>query len=234
MWRLRKPLAWLFAMECFLFALVVWIIHVPPRQGQPFIDGGDSSSLLTTIEVCTFYAVITSILGIASWMIRKEKASSRLWGVAASLTNLFLYLQPLYWYQIGRQGVWVHWAICLLGLIAFFAPQPEAHGTADQPDGKVPSGGVCYAFGILFPLAYLLTVRRDKQNAFLRFHCIQCVLLFLFWTPFLIYTDMSPAKHISTIIILLFLLSFLASWIQAHRRRQFRLPIIGSIAARLS
>jgi len=185
-WRLRKPLAWLFAIECFLFALVVWIIHVPPQHGQTFISGGDASSLLTTIEVCTFYFLVIGILGIAWWTVWKEKASSRTWGIAASITNLFVYLQPNYWYQIQRQGVWVHWAICLLGLIAFLVPQPETHTSGDQHDGEVPSGGVCYAFGIVFPLVYLLAVRREKQNPFLRFHCIQCVLLFLFWTPFLI------------------------------------------------
>ena len=64
-------------------------------------------------------------------------------------------------------------------------------------------------------------MRREKQEPFLRFHCIQCVLLSLFWTPFLIYTDMHPATRISAIIILVFLISFFTSWIQA--RDTFRL-----------
>ena len=54
-------------------------------------------------------------------------------------------------------------------------------------------------------------MRREKQEPFLRFHCIQCVLLSLFWTPFLIYTDMHPATRISAIIILVFLISFFTS-----------------------
>jgi uncharacterized membrane protein len=62
---------------------------------------------------------------------------------------------------------------------------------------------------------------------------IQCVLLFLIGTPFLIYVDIHPAKFMSTVIFLLFLISYLTSWIQAHQRKQFHLPIIGSIAAHL-
>jgi uncharacterized membrane protein len=41
-----------------------------------------------------------------------------------------------------------------------------------------------------------------------------------------------PATRISATIFLLFLLSYLTSWIQAKRRKQLRLPIIGSMAAR--
>jgi len=40
-----------------------------------------------------------------------------------------------------------------------------------------PSGGLCYAFGILFPLFYLIFGGRN-QNNFLRFHCFQCLILF--------------------------------------------------------
>lgn len=237
MWRLRKPLAWLFAFECFFFAFVVWIVHYPPQHGQPFIDGGDASSLLTTIEVCAFYFVVISVPGIAWWTIWKERASSRIWGIAASITSLFVYSQPNYWYQIQRQGVWVHWAICLLGLTAFLAPQPEprkAHTSGDQHDEEVPNGGVCYAFGIVFPLIYLLTVRRDRQNPFLCFHCIQCFLLFLAFEPLLIYTESHPHGLISEIGFLLFIVIWVVTLIQAHRRKRFHLPIIGSIAERLS
>jgi hypothetical protein len=43
-----------------------------------------------------------------------------------------------------------------------------------------------------------------------------------------------PATRNSATIFLLFLLSYLTSSIQAKRRKQLRLPIIGSMAARLT
>jgi len=236
-WRVRKVLGWIFAVACLFFAFFVWIFHYPPQHGQPFIDGGDASPLLTTIKVCAFYFVVISVPGVASWTIWKERASSRIWGIAASITSLFVYLQPNHWYQIQERGVWVHWAICLLGLIAFLAPQSErreAHTSRDQHDEEVPSGGGCYAFGILFPLVYLLTVRRDRQNPFLRFHCIQCFLLFLVLEPLLIYTTFHPRGPISEMGITLFIVTFFVTLVQAHRRKRFHLPIIGSIAERLS
>ena len=97
---------------------------------------------------------------------------------------------------------------------------------------EVPRGGWCYAFGIIFPLVYLLAVPRDKQNSFLCFHCIQCLLLFVLWIPFL-YWKLSSAGHIWEIGYLLCLAGWLVSWIQATRRKRFHLPVIGSIAERL-
>ena len=88
----------------------------------------------------------------------------------------------------------------------------KKHGVENEKQedsGKeVPSGGICYAFGILFPLVYLMMVRSDKRNPFLAFHSIQCLLLFLLWTPFLIYTDIAPVGNIATVGFLLFLAGF--------------------------
>jgi len=174
-------MSWIFAIECFIFTALAWIIHYPPQYGQPFIRGREASSALTIVEVCAFYFAVISTLGIAWWTTRKEKASSWIWGIVASIVSLFVYMDPSYWYQIQRKGVWVHWAICLLGLIAFFAPQPErpeADVSRDRFDNGLPNAGRCYAWGIVFPLMYLITQRRNRQDAFLRFHCIQCLILF--------------------------------------------------------
>ena len=40
-------------------------------------------------------------------------------------------------------------------------------------------------FGVLYPLLYLLSVPRDRQNRFLRFHCFQCLFLFALLLPLL-------------------------------------------------
>jgi hypothetical protein len=142
---LRKLMGWIFAIECFLFALLAWIIHYPPQHGQPFIDGGDASPLLTTIEVCAFYFVVIVTTGIAAWTTWKEKASSRIWGIAASIVSLFWYMDPSYWYQIHRKGVWVHWAIFLAGLIVFIAPPPKAYTSSDQSVRNVPMHSESYS-----------------------------------------------------------------------------------------
>src|SRR5579863_4759969 len=107
-------------------------------------------------------------------------------------------------------------------------------GKQENSRKEVPSGGICCAFGILFPLVYLMMLRRDKRNPFLTFHCIQCLLLFLLWTPFLIYTDVAPAGRIATVGSLLFLVCWFFCVVQAGRRKRFYLPIIGSIAERLT
>ena len=42
---------------------------------------------------------------------------------------------------------------------------------------EIPTGRICYVWGILFPLVYLLFIRRTRQDPFLRFHSMQCLLL---------------------------------------------------------
>lgn len=236
MWRVRKVLGWIFAIECFFFAFVVWIVHYPPQHGQPFIDGGDASPLLTTIEFCAFYFVVISVPGIAWWTIWKERASSRIWGVAASITSLFLYLQPDYWYKINQRGVWVHWAICLLGLIAFLAPQserPEGDTSRDLREEELPNATWCYAWGVLFPLVYLLTKRRSQQNAFLRFHCIQCLILFSLGA-LCFFFDKGWRGDISAIAFLAVVISYFVAAFKAGQRKRFRLPLISALAERFT
>jgi hypothetical protein len=172
---LRNIMAWIFAIECFFFSSVVWITHYPPQYREPFILGGDASPFLTIVEVCAFYFVVIFALGVAWWTTWKAKASSRIWGITASIVSLFWYQDPSYWYQIHRRGVWVHWAICLLGLIAFIAPQserPPTNARRDRLGGDLPNAGICYAWGVVFPVVYLFTRPRNRQNAFLRFHAV--------------------------------------------------------------
>ena len=93
-----------------------------------------------------------------------------------------------------------------------------------------PSGGICYLFGILFPLTYLLGTSRDRQNRFLRFHCIQCLLLFLLWIPFLFVHRPAFTSSVGT---LLGFVGWLVAMVQAKRGKLFHLPLIGWFAERL-
>jgi uncharacterized membrane protein len=231
-WRLRKLVCWIFAIECFLFATVAWIIHYPPQYGQPFIRGGDASSPFTIIEVCVFYFVVISTLGVAWWATWKEKASSWVWGIAASIVSLFVYMDPSYWYQIQRKGVWVHWAICLLGLIAFLAPHPERSAIdarRERLDGEVPNAGKCYSWGVVFPLLYLLTRRRNRQNAFLRFHCIQCLILFSLGA-LCSFFHKGWLGDVSAVAFLVVFVSYFVALFNAAQHKQFRLPLVSALA----
>ncbi len=236
MWRLRRAFGWVFAVECFLFALVTWIIHYPPQYGQPFILGGDASPTRMVIEICAFYFAVVFTLAMAWWTIWKERASSRIWGIAASVASLFTYVDPSYGYQIQRRGVWVHWAICLLGLVAFITPQVERPATdtdGELPGDELPNAGICYAFGVLYPVLYLLSVPRAKQNRFLRFHCFQCLFLFAILVPLLSVTS-GPVSRVSEIVGPVLFIAWIVAMIQASRRKMFRLPLFGNIADRLA
>ena len=59
---------------------------------------------------------------------------------------------------------------------------------ANDNEGKLTNdklnGGICYVFGVLYPLLYLLSVSCERQQRFLRFHRFQCLFLFALWFPF--------------------------------------------------
>jgi uncharacterized membrane protein len=101
-----------------------------------------------------------------------------------------------------------------------------------QSRNDAPSAGMCYAFGILFPLFYLSLVRRDQQDRFLRFHCIQCLIVFAVLTP-LIFVRSGSAKYVADVCCSLLFLGWFAAMVQAARRKTLRLPLIGYIAGRL-
>jgi uncharacterized membrane protein len=106
--------------------------------------------------------------------------------------------------------------------------EPQVLVSTEQPRGHR-----CYLFGILFPVQYLLLVRRDRQNPFLRFHCIQCLLLFALLTPLFYWTDKHESKTASIAVVVL-IFGYLVAMIQAGRRKMCKLPVLGGIADRLS
>jgi uncharacterized membrane protein len=91
------------------------------------------------------------------------------------------------------------------------------------------NGGLCYAFGVLFPLVYLLSVRRNKQHPFIRFHCIQCLILFAVMTP-LYFLSAGWMRNVSDVLSPILVVVFLVALIQAGRRKMFRIPGLGQIA----
>lgn len=236
---LRKVMCWIFAIECLFYALVVWIVHYPPQYEQPFIRGGLASPPLVIIEVCAFYFGVLIALGSAWWTTWRGKASAWIWGVAASIASLFMYVDPSYWYQIQRKGVWPHWAICMLGLIAFLAPQSEhsaanpSHDDETKPRNDAQRGSICYVFGVLYPALYLLSVPRKKQDRFYRFHCFQCLFLFALLVPLLLAKS-GPVSYVSEFLCPILLVGWIIALIQAQKGKMFHLPLLGYLADRLA
>jgi uncharacterized membrane protein len=93
-------------------------------------------------------------------------------------------------------------------------------------------GLACYAFGVLFPLLYLLFVRRERQEPFVRFHCFQCLILFALLTP-LHFADFGRLNQVSEWAFFLLVVGWFVAMIQAGRGKTLRLPLIGHLAGRL-
>ena len=106
--------------------------------------------------------------------------------------------------------------------------EPQLLISTEQPRGQY-----CYLWGILFPIIYLLSIRRDRQHPFLRFHCIQCLLLFALLIPLACW-DGTQVSKIASIAFLVLLVGWLVAMIQAGRRKMFKLPVLGSIAERIA
>jgi uncharacterized membrane protein len=90
-------------------------------------------------------------------------------------------------------------------------------------------GHICYLWGVLFPLVYLSSVRRDRQDPFLRFHCIQSLLLFALLIPLAYWNS----KHGSIAFVVL-IVGWLVAMNQAGRGKMYKLPVLGRIAERLA
>jgi uncharacterized membrane protein len=96
-----------------------------------------------------------------------------------------------------------------------------------------PRGHLCYLWGVLFPVEYLLLNRRDQQHPFLRFNCIQCLLLIALLIPLFYWSDKS-ASGIASLAFLIVLFAYFVAMIQAGRRKMCKLPVVGDIAERLT
>lgn len=100
---------------------------------------------------------------------------------------------------------------------------------------EIRTGRICYVWGILFPLVYLLFIRRTRQDPFLRFHSIQCLLLAAIWLPCLYANPHTiEMQRIIDAVSLVCLLGWLTCLFRAKKPRHLHLPIIGIIAERLA
>jgi len=104
-----------------------------------------------------------------------------------------------------------------------------ANDNDGMPTNDTQNGGICYAFGVLYPLLYLLSVFREKQHRFLRFHCFQCLFLFAILVP-LLYVR----SRLVSFVCLILVVGWLVAMVQARSGKMFRLPLLGYQADRLA
>jgi uncharacterized membrane protein len=141
----------------------------------------------------------------------------------------------LHFLRARVQVVEIAFAAGMISLLVW-NPQPPPtteEGKPFQTSTDRTRGHICYCFGVLFPVVYLSFVRRDRQQPFLRFHCMQCLLLFALLTPLWFW----KSKHLSntaSIAYVVLMIGYLVATIQAGRGRMFKLPVLGRIAERLS
>jgi uncharacterized membrane protein len=106
--------------------------------------------------------------------------------------------------------------------------ESQTDASAEQP-----SFVSCYIYGILFPVYYLLSVRRNQQHPRIRFHCIQSLLLFTFLGASIYWCD----KHSSILagfVLSVLYVEWMVALVQSMRRKMFKLPFLGTIAEHLA
>jgi uncharacterized membrane protein len=89
-------------------------------------------------------------------------------------------------------------------------------------DNQNMNGALCYAFGWVTGLIFLLI---EKQNKFVRFHAAQSLITF---GALSLLTLVLPFAFIVDIILWIFLMY------QAYQGKEYHLPVIGDFADKLA
>ncbi len=104
-----------------------------------------------------------------------------------------------------------------------------------NPKSANRDGMRCYLAGILFPIIYL-TAEPYKTNRFIRFHAFQSIEFTMAWAALTITSD--SYRHMGSIgsllsgLWLLFFVMWFVLMFKAYRGQMFKLPMLGSLAAR--
>lgn len=114
-------------------------------------------------------------------------------------------------------------------------PSRDMHNSGTDPNNSgevaLPSGAICYAFGGVFPLVYLLSIRREKQDRYLRFNCFQCLILLALLLPFtFVGFPAGWPEKLGSVGLLVWIIAFFAAMIQSARQKWLYLPAIGPLA----
>jgi len=119
--RVRKVMCWVFAFMSLRYAL-------DPRVSMLYAVHRHYAFLpLRNLATITLYAVVPIVSGIAWWTVWKRKPSARLWGIAASVTYILIFLRPIIFFPASAW--WRNWSALALGImgLAAFLPRHERH-----------------------------------------------------------------------------------------------------------
>jgi uncharacterized membrane protein len=104
-----------------------------------------------------------------------------------------------------------------------------------NPKSANRDGMRCYLAGILFPIIYL-TAEPYKTNRFIRFHAFQSTEFTMAWVALTITSDsnrhMGNMSSLLSGLWLLFFVMWFVLMFKAYRGQMFKLPMLGSLAAR--
>ncbi len=130
---MRQALCWFFAVTSFVYLRmfllsILYTIH----HHYTFL------TLCHLFITVSFWAVVATISGVAWWTIWKGRPSARGWGIAASLTEILIFLRPIifslrfiWWYHVGVLYVGI------VGLVTFLR-RDEQHDPNKDPEVRRP------------------------------------------------------------------------------------------------
>jgi uncharacterized membrane protein len=140
-------------------------------------------------------------------------------------------LAPCLFAFLVVEGFWCYWQLRKIAAKQrALDALPGTDSQASDATEPTPNGAECYALGIVFPVLYLASPSRSR-NDFLRFHSFQCLILFSILPPLILLHDYVPrAKQLTLLLQGIWLLGWIVSMIMAGQRKMFHLPVIGALA----
>jgi uncharacterized membrane protein YozB (DUF420 family) len=131
---LRKIISWCFAVESLLFLVFLYRNLLTAHRPNGFMP------VRFELIVTSCLAAIAIIFAAAWWIVWKEKSSASMWGIAASLCYILIFLQPYVFPSLlfPRRNVLGHTGALILGiaglLIFFRREEKEADSNASNPE----------------------------------------------------------------------------------------------------
>jgi hypothetical protein len=117
----RKVMGWFFAYMSLRYML-------DPRVSMLYAIHRHYALLpFRNLVTFTLYVAVPIISGVAWWTVWKRKPSARLWGIAASVTYILIFLRPIVFFPTSAW--WRNWGVLgegIIGLIVFL-PRYESH-----------------------------------------------------------------------------------------------------------
>jgi uncharacterized membrane protein YhaH (DUF805 family) len=134
---IRKVLCWAFGLTSLMHVVLSL------RSGATI---SRHIALLTPrnlLIAVVFQVAVATITGVAWWSILKEKPSARVWGIAASLMCVLIFLRPI---VFSLRTAWLHHVgalvVGIIGLITFLWFDQQHDPTKDSRESEDYESGI--------------------------------------------------------------------------------------------